>query len=165
MVAWHASLVGDNSVDGGRSVAALTAAMALGLAVAVYLLARILHDQRGADTSARAMPTAEETAYLANIKASRARMSVAQNFLGSSVYYLSAEVTNAGPKTVRALDLQLEFLDPFNQVVLRDTVHPITPAVPPLKPGETRPFRVTYEHISAEWNQAPPRMTPVAVRF
>src|SRR5439155_1459537 len=57
------------------------------------------------------------------------------------------------------LDLQLEFVDMLNQVVLRETAHAITSRTPPLKPGEKRAFRVSFDHMPAYWSQAPPAIT------
>ncbi|HUI44033.1 MAG TPA: hypothetical protein VL523_18875 [Terriglobia bacterium] len=107
----------------------------------------------------------EARSYLPNIVASDARMSAAETGLGSTQTYLDARVRNQGAKTVRELDLQLEFVDMLNQVVLRHTAHPITASGPPLQPGESRPFRVIFDHMPSEWNQAPPSMTPVYAAF
>ncbi len=107
----------------------------------------------------------EEKAYLSEIAFSGARMSAAQNYLGGTVTYLDAKVTNQGARAVRNLDIQMEFHDLLNQVVLRDTAHPVTPRTASLKPGETRPFQVTFEHMPADWNQAPPSITPTQVKF
>jgi hypothetical protein len=41
----------------------------------------------------------------------------------------------------------------------------VSARTPPLKPGETRAFRVTFEHIPADWNQAAPTITPVYLEF
>ncbi len=50
-------------------------------------------------------------------------------------------------------------VDTLNQVVLRETAHTITSRTPPLKPGEKRAFRVSFDHMPADWNQAPPTIT------
>jgi hypothetical protein len=78
---------------------------------------------------------------------------------------LNAKVTNKGDRAVQRVDLQLEFHDVLDQVVLRDTVHPIRAGTSILNPGETRAFVVAFEHLPAEWNQAPPGMTPISVVF
>lgn len=92
-------------------------------------------------------------------------MSAAQNFLGNMVTYLDAQITNAGAKTVRQVELKLEFLDTLNQVVLREMAHPITPRTPPLKPHESRHLHLTFEHMPADWNQGPPNISSTYVRF
>jgi hypothetical protein len=147
-----------------RSTAFLTvlAVVVLGIIVGVLALVR-----RAASPTVPARPvlTEEEKAYFPEIAVSDARMSAAQNFLGGTVVYLDAKVTNKGTKTVRRLDLQLEFVDTLNQVVLRETSHVITARTPPVKPGETRAFRASFDHMPADWNQAPPTITPKYLSF
>ncbi len=92
-------------------------------------------------------------------------MSAARNFLGDMVTYLDAKITNTGTKIVRELELRLEFVDSLNQVVLCETAHPITLRTPPLKPGDTRLLHLTFEHMPADWNQAPPTIMPTRVYF
>ena len=93
------------------------------------------------------------------------RMSAAANFLGDTITYLDATVTNRGSKSVRLLDVELDFVDALNQVVLRETAHPLADRATPLAPGQTHPFRVTFEHMPADWNQAPPSAKAVYVEF
>jgi hypothetical protein len=109
--------------------------------------------------------TAEEKAYLGQIQVTNARMSVASNLMGATLYYLDADVTNKGSRSIRRLKLQFEFTDPFHQVVLRGTANPVSWEDPPLEPGKTRHLHVTFEHLPAEWNQTPPQMAPVLVKF
>jgi hypothetical protein len=115
--------------------------------------------------SVSAMPTEEQKAYFGQLEFSDVHMSAAENFLGATVTYLDARVTNKGGKTVRRLDLDLTFVDTLGQVVLRERAHPVTPRRPPLHPSESRAFRVTFEHMPVDWNQAAPTMTPVYVEF
>jgi hypothetical protein len=120
------------------------------------------------DTSEKATAAAlteEEKAYLAQIAVTDVKMSAAENFLGHTVTYLDAVVANKGSRAVKRIELQLDFYDTLYQVVLRETAHPISARTPPLKPGETRPFQVTFEHMPLDWNQGPPRITPMAVEF
>jgi hypothetical protein len=111
-------------------------------------------------------PGAEEKAYLQQIEIKSAHMTAASNFLGQEVFTLNAEVTNRGPKVVRSLRLEMEFMDIMKQkTVLDKIVQPITSAEPPLKPGETRAISVSFENMPDEWNQGPPRIVPVSVGF
>ena len=110
-------------------------------------------------------PSTEQKAYLASLTFADLRMSAAVNFLGSTVTYLDGTVTNKGAKPVRRLEVELNFVDPFNQVVLRETARPLAGHAAPLQPGETHAFRVTFDHMPADWNQAPPAVKPVYVEF
>jgi flagellar basal body-associated protein FliL len=114
---------------------------------------------------ASTIPTEEQRAYFPQLEFTDVHMSAAENFLGASVTYLDARVTNKGPRSVLRLDVDLTFVDTLNQVVLRERVRPVTRRTPPLKPGEGRAFRVTFEHMPADWNLAAPAMTPVYLQF
>jgi hypothetical protein len=114
---------------------------------------------------ARPAMNAEQKAYLPSLVFADLRMSAAVNFLGDTVTYLDGTVTNKGVKAVRRLEVELNFVDTLNQVVLRETAHPITNRGTPLQPGETRAFRVTFDHMPADWNQAPPTAKAVYVEF
>ena len=147
-----------------RSTPILIVAAAVLLAV---LIGGLLLLRRGISSPAAGRPPmgAEEKAYLAQISVADPRMSAAENFLGNTLTYLDARVTNQGTRAVRQLDLKLEFHDTLEQVVLRETAHAITLRMPPLKPGDTRPFRVTFEHVPVDWNQAAPVITAEYVSF
>jgi hypothetical protein len=147
-----------------RSIRAyiLIAAGTLAVIVAVLVLL--------ARTGSRPLPTEaqlneEQKAYLQQIVITDARMSAAENFLGNTVTYLDAQVTNKGGKEVRQLELELLFVDTLDQVVLRHTAHPITLRSAPLRPGQTRSFQVSFEHMPVDWNQALPTITPKSIQF
>lgn len=109
--------------------------------------------------------SAEQRDYLAALAFSDLRMSAAANFLGDTVTYLDGSVTNKGSKLVHRLDVELNFVDTLNQVVLRETAHPLADSTAPLRPGETHAFRVSFDHMPVDWNQAPPSVKPVYVEF
>jgi hypothetical protein len=120
----------------------------------------------GSDSSARPSPlTAEQKAYLSRISVTDARMSTAQNYLGDTVTFLDGKVSNQGPRTVREVELQMEYVDTLGQVVLRDFTFALSTRMPPLAAGATRNFQVSYDHMPADWNQAPPRITVIRVGF
>jgi len=116
--------------------------------------------------------------YAANLKFSDLKLSQAQNFVGATVTYVDGNVSNTGDKTVTHVGVKVTFKDLYNQVaqaeevsikVLRTTgPYPDTTdlSVVPLAPGETKPFRLIFEHVSEQWNQAYPELvvTNVAVK-
>jgi hypothetical protein len=137
-----------------------TVALAVMVAALVLLLRILSRPSEGPEAL-----SAEQKAYLQQIVVSDARMSAAENFLGHTVTYLDAQVANKGTKAVRQLELELVFVDMLNQVVLRETARPVTLRGPALQPGQTRAFQVSFEHMPADWNQAPPTITPKLVQF
>lgn len=154
--------------DHGVSTSLIVAIVALVLAalVAVFVLRQHSAVSR-AGAAAEKPPAlrAEQQAYLASFAFADLRMSAAANFLGDTVTYLDGSVTNTGSKPVSRLDVELNFVDTLNQVVLRETAHPLANRPKPLGPGESHAFRVTFDHMPADWNQAPPRVRPVYVEF
>lgn len=146
-----------------RSVAVwiLVAAGAIATLGAAWVLLRGPLSSQGT----AAQPSAEEKAYVSKISVADPKMSVARNYIGDNIYYLDAKISNNGSKPVSRVDLQLEYVDSLGQVVLRDFAHPVTAQNPPLGAGNTREFRVSYDHMPADWNQAPPKVTVMRVSF
>ncbi len=104
----------------------------------------------------------EQKAYLSSVVFSDLRMSAAVNYLGDTVTYLDGTLTNSGAKPVRSLEVELNFVDVMNQVVLRENAHPLAA---PLQPGEKRSFQVSFDHMPADWNQSPPSAKAVYLEF
>jgi hypothetical protein len=156
-----------NSNDKGISTLQIILIVATAMAVVLGLLLFFWHSHRGAEQSAggATILSEDQKAYLPQLEFTDAHMSAAENFLGDSVTYLDARVINKGTKTVRRLDVDLTFVDTLNQVVLRERAHPVSPHTQPLQAGEAKAFRMSFEHMPAEWNQAVPGMVPVYVEF
>jgi len=116
--------------------------------------------------------------YAAFLKFSDLKTSAAQNFAGITVNYLDGTITNTGDKTVVHALVQILFKDELGQLAQREelpihilrTGGPYDEAVDlsqsPLGPGESKPFRLTFENISAQWNHAYPdlQVTQVTVK-
>jgi hypothetical protein len=116
--------------------------------------------------------------YAANVRLSDLKMSAAENFVGASVTYLEGTVTNAGDKTVTHALVRVIFKDDIGQVVGDDSVplRVLQPSGPypdavdlnasPLAPGQSKPFRLTFESISTQWNHQYPELqvTDVTVK-
>jgi len=154
--------------DHGISTAIIILIVSIVLAGIVAFFVLLQHRAAGGATSDHAVrlaQSAEQKAYLGSLVFTDLRMSAAANFLGGTVTYLDGSVTNTGAKPVRRLDVELNFVDTLNQVVLREDAHPLAKRATPLQPGETQAFRVTFEHMPMDWNQAPPSAKAVYVEF
>ena len=116
--------------------------------------------------------------YATNLKLTDMKMSAAENFIGSTVTYLDGSVTNAGDKTVSHAVVHVSFKDSLGQVAQAEdvplhvlqTTGPYADAVDlslsPLAPGQSQQFRLTFEHVTADWNHEYPelRVTDVSVK-
>jgi hypothetical protein len=120
----------------------------------------------------------EPSPYAANLKFSDLKASAAQNFAGATVSYLDGQITNTGNQTVIHAVVQVTFKDDMGQIAQKEElpIHVLRTGGPydeavdltmsPLLSGQTKPFRLTFEDISAQWNHAYPDMqvTQVAVK-
>jgi hypothetical protein len=97
-----------------------------------------------------------EQAYSSQIHFLEPKMSRAANFLNQEVTFVFGTLENGGNRRIKQIEITLEFHDPFNQVVLRDTQRLFSPGGTPLAPGQQRDFQVGYEHVSAQWNNVYP---------
>jgi hypothetical protein len=141
-----------------------------GAAVLVVIALLVVFGRKGSnETGAPSTPDP----YAANLVISSPSMSTAANFAGQEVTYIEGKITNNGGKSVTSAILQIIFHDSLGQVVQKETQRlmvittrePYIDTAPlssaPLKPGQTREFRQTLEHVSSEWNTQLPEITIV----
>jgi len=128
----------------------------------------------------REPPKAAKTVspYAASLKLSDFKMSAEENFIGATVTYIDGRITNTSDKTVTSVVVEVVFRDDMGQVALRDEVplrllrqtgpypEPVDLSVMPLAPGQTQPYRLTFDRISAQWNRQYPeiRVADAAVK-
>ncbi len=138
----------------------VTLAAASGVVV-LLILAAILVGRGTGNKDSSGQPTAlpfgaAEQAYAAQIHFSSLRLTQASNMLNQEFTYVVGTVSNSGNRSVRAIEVTVEFHDLINQLVLRDTVPVFPPGTPPLSPSHERDFQLTFEHVPAGWNHQPP---------
>jgi len=113
---------------------------------------------------------APEDPYSANLKVMDVHASEAKNFAGVSVYYMEGLIANMGAKTVSGATVEAVFRNSMGQVVDRQTqsltilqqrpgyTDSVSLREHPLTPNMQDQFRLTFEHISADWNQGVPEL-------
>ncbi len=111
--------------------------------------------------------------YATNIKFADQKMSAAENFVGATVSYLDGTVTNTGNQAVTHAMVEVTFKDSMGQLAQRETVplrvlqtagpypEAVDLTVSPLAAGQSKPFRLTFEGISAQWNHEYPELKVV----
>ena len=153
--------------DSSRRTIAIAVAVVIAIAVIFAFLLR-----------SQPKVASEPPAYAASLKLSDFKMSAAENFVGATVSYVDGTVTNAGNKTVTHVIVEVKFKDDMGQLAQREdsamqvlkTSGPYPAAVDfslsPPGPGQSKPFRLTFESISAQWNHQYPELqvTDVAVK-
>lgn len=110
--------------------------------------------------------------YVSQLQITNAKVSAAENYVGGTVTYLDADITNTGDKTLVGADMNLVFKNTMNEIVQKETLplhvlvenqmggYPdlVDMSRSPITPGHSKSVRMTLEHISADWDQAPPQM-------
>lgn len=142
----------------------------LGVALVVIVVGAIAVLTRGNPKSA-----ARPHPYAANLKLSDLKMSAAENFVGASVTYIDGTVTNTADKTVTHAIVHVAFKNSLGEVAQAEDVplhvlqiggpYPdaVDVSLSPLANGQSKPFRLTFEHISSDWNQAYPDLQVIDV--
>jgi Protein of unknown function (DUF2393) len=134
------------------------AAILIVAAVAVFLLRPKPH------------PPVHLNPYAAQLKITDLKMSTAQNFVGAKVTYIDGTLTNPGDKVVTHAVVHVTFRDSYGQVAQIEDVpvkilqtggpylDTIDLSASPLAAGQSKSFRLIFEHVSQQWNQAYPEI-------
>ncbi len=111
-----------------------------------------------------------EDAYAASLPLSQFAMSESANLSGGKLTYLDGHIGNTGARTVTAVTVQAVFRNDEQMPPQIDTV-PLTlvrvkepyidtepVSVAPIKPGDDREFRLTFETVPENWNLQMPEV-------
>jgi Protein of unknown function (DUF2393) len=145
----------------------------IAVALVVVVIGMLLFLSRGQPAATNVLHP-----YSANLKLADLKMSAAENFVGASVTYIDGTVMNAGDKTVTHAMVSVTFKDDMAQVAQQESVplhvlqtggpYPdaVDLSISALAPGQSKPFRLTFESISAQWNHVYPELqvTDVTVK-
>jgi hypothetical protein len=106
---------------------------------------------------------------------SNIQMSESSSVAGAKVTYLDGQISNHGNQTLYGLTVQVAFRDFTNQIAQKETMplslirthqpyidtQPVSAA--PIKPGETREFRLIFDHVAGNWNQQYPELRVIGI--
>ena len=146
--------------DSSRMIIMIAVVVVIGAALAAAFLLRT-----------PPKPVKTPSPYIAQLKFSNFKMSAAENFIGATVSYIDGDITNTGDKTVTRILVEVNFEDSLGQLAQREELplrvvrtngaylEPVDLSVAPLAPGQTEPFRLTFDGISAQWNHQYPDLS------
>lgn len=155
----------ENETKRGFGLALVAGSVVLALLLGgIYLLTQ--RKSQGAAQALKSLPfgPAEKT-YAEHIHFLDLRMSRATNYLNQEFTFLYGVLSNDGNRTIREIEVTVEFRDGLNQIVLRDTQRLLGPRVPPLGGGFRRDLELSFEHVPDDWNRRYPtiRVTGLAL--
>jgi hypothetical protein len=145
------------------------AAVLVVAAIVIFMMER----DRGAATVTPI--SAAPDPYAASLPISNVVMSESSNLAGGKVTYIDGHVINNGSKTVSGVSAQVLFRNVANEVAqnetqplkwirTRDPYVDLEPAsAAPLKPGDSRDFRLIFDAVTPDWNGVYPEIRIVRV--
>jgi len=139
-------------------------------AVIIFVLER----SRGA--SSVAPVNAATDPYAINLPLADLAMSDSSNLAGGKVTYLDGRITNKGDKTVTGITVQVLFRNDAHEVAQNESqplmiirtrdpyvdTEPVSAA--PLKPGDERDFRLSFDQLAPSWDGAYPEVRILKVQ-
>jgi len=134
--------------------------------VAIILIAVILYFSHSTPQPAPEAPaTPEAKAYVHNLKLSNVSVKAAENLMQQRVVEIDGDITNAGPRPLQIVEVYCYFYGVNGRQLARKRVPMVEKAGSPLKPGETRAFRLPFDTLPDGWNQAVPGMVIANIVF
>ncbi len=148
--------------------------IAFGAGIVVVLVVLLVVFGRNPQNAPQDQP---QPPYASNLQIGDLKLSAAENFVGATVSYLDGRITNAGNQTVAACRVEAVFRNSLGQVVDRQAqplmvLHErpgygyqdlIPLAQMPLTPNQVQQFRLTFEHISSDWDHGYPELRIVSL--
>jgi hypothetical protein len=155
----------DPAGRGGIPLAAWgAAALIVVVAAAVFFFA----GRKGPEAAPTTLQPAD--AYAVSLPLSGMAMSESENLSGGKLTYLDGHVTNTGSRTVTGVTVQVVFANdvamapqvdtlPLTLIRMKEPYIDVEPVrAEPLKPGDSREFRLTFETVPDGWNTQMPEV-------
>jgi hypothetical protein len=151
--------------------------MIIAAGVVVLVVAVVIFvTSRGRNSSAVAPITAVADPYAASLPISNVAMSESANLAGGKVTYLDGHIANKGSKTVSGITAQVLFRNFAHEVAQNESqpmmlirtrepyidTQPVSAA--PLKPGDERDFRLSFDTVTPNWDGAYPEIRMLRVQ-
>jgi hypothetical protein len=109
--------------------------------------------------------TGPAKAYVKSLKLSDVEMQASESYMKQAVVEITGKIGNAGDRVLEVVEINCVFYDADGQMVLRERVPIVSKKMGGLAPGETKSFRMPFDHIPESWNQALPQMVIARIEF
>ncbi len=106
--------------------------------------------------------TAEGKAYVHYLQLSDVHMQASESYAKQTLTEIEGNVRNVGNRAVERVDVTSLFYDVRGIMILRERA---TLVKKPLKPGESRRFRLAFDDIPESWNNGMPQLVIAQVVF
>ena len=109
--------------------------------------------------------TQEGKAYLSSLALSNVHMQAAESYVNSRLVEILGEISNKGNRTVKVAEVTCVFSDYSGVEIARERAFVVGGRSGSLAPGETKSFRLPFDTIPENWNQAMPTLIIAQLQF
>lgn len=109
--------------------------------------------------------TAEAKAYTKYLGLAGVEMQAHTSYLNQQVVEITGNISNNGDRKLDLVEINCIFYDPYGKVVQRERVPIVSHRMGGLAPGETKAFRLPFDTIPEDWNQATPQLVIAQIKF
>ena len=138
--------------------------MGIGVALVVVVVALVVVFTHGGEK------TQPGNSYNSKLVISSLHMATAENFAGGTVTYIEGTLANSGDGKLTGAWVEVQFKNALGEVAQKEQL-PVMVLLPnspyvdygpldraPLAAGQSRAFRLTLEHITADWDGQIPQI-------
>jgi hypothetical protein len=147
-----------------------------GVVVALVVIALLLTWRQPAASNPGGAGLAAADPYAKDLALTNIRMSESTSLSGAKQTYIDGDITDNGGKTLTGITVQVAFRDYTNRIGQKNTmpltlvrthepyidVGPVSAA--PIQPGQTREFRLIFDHVTDGWNGQYPEIRVIGVK-
>jgi|SRR3954447_11467363 len=138
----------------------------LGAAASVVLLAGILfYLSRPARNGPPPPVSGEAKAYVSKLSLSDVSMQATENFMKQRVVEIEGTIANGGNRDLDGIDVYCLFYDVGGREIHRERVSVLNRKGAPLRPGQSRAFRLPFDNLPDGWNQVMPKLVIAGINF
>ena len=149
-------------------------AIIIGVVLVLGLGAFLYVNKRASEPAAPPPPlTGDAKAYLKHLRfvsadgseAESPRLVAHESYMKQAIVEITGNIQNNGDRVLDIIEINFVFADPYGNVVLRERGSIVNRKSGKLAPGETKAFRLAFDHVPEGWNQAMPTMVIARIDF
>jgi hypothetical protein len=137
----------------------------IGAAALVVLLAAYFYLRSGPPEPDNSPASSEAKAYVKNLNLSDVSMKAAENFMQQRIVEVEGKITNNGDRSLNSVDVYCIFYGVDGREVHREKVPIVRATNKPFLPHQTQDFRLPFDTLPADWDQAMPRLVVAQIKF
>jgi hypothetical protein len=109
--------------------------------------------------------TDEARSYLGNLLLENVHMQASESMVNSRVVEILGDIKNNGSRKVKLAEVTCVFREYNLKEIKRERVSIVGAGNGALAPGESKPFRLAFDDVPENWNQAMPTLVIAQIQF